>query len=795
MHDLRGIDAARALTIVRWDPDESSEKGRVEMSGPPPAVRAIVALLVVGGGTTWWAARAGYVNVPGVARAAVTSTADRVVASGTIETDTSTLAAEVAGRLVAFEVRDGDLIGAGKVVARIEDPIVTAQLEQARAAAGVAEATLANLRAGTRSEELRATAASRDVAKAQRDGAGAGLRNAEAIRARPQELDARLNQARIALEMSRTRLAQLEAGGRDEEVASAQAALDIARTRLAQLEAGGRDEEVAGAQAALDVARTRLAQLEAGGRDEDVQAAQAQIEVARTRLSQLEVGARAEERARAVAVIDGARAQVAAAENRLAQVQAGPRAGDLGAARASLDQAQTRLDQARDGTPRAEDVAQARMAWEGAEAAYLAAGDAEADAFTILDQATRLRDNRPPAYSAEQANLGHAQAQAAWRASTAVREQRRIARDSARVAYDRAVAGPTGWDRRLAGEAVDLARAQLMRVQEVNAFDVAGAQVQLDAARAQLAQAEAAAAAITGPTEFDRAIAALGVTVATVQRDRVAKASGFDIDAARGAVAQAEAALKVRRQPATDRDLEVARLNVRQAEEALAIRRKPATERDLEIARLGVRQAEVNVRDLEAQKADPLVATSQVDAATAQVAVAEATLAAAEARLDAARAGPTASQVAVAEAQVLQARAAARVLEAQLGKGTVAAPRAGTVVRAIAHVGETVVPGTALLTWHDATDLTLTAYVSETDVGRVRSGQEVAVSVDSFPGESFRGTVRAISTQAEFTPRNVQAARDRVNLVFAIKVAVDHSGGRLKAGMPADMVIDLAKAP
>ena len=51
----------------------------------------------------------------------------------------------------------------------------------------------------------------------------------------------------------------------------------------------------------------------------------------------------------------------------------------------------------------------------------------------------------------------------------------------------------------------------------------------------------------------------------------------------------------------------------------------------------------------------------------------------------------------------------------------------------------------------------------------------------------------SISTQAEFTPRNVQSARDRVNLVFAVKIAIAAPDGRIKAGMPADVTIDLAK--
>ncbi|NCA13045.1 MAG: hypothetical protein EBS89_02755, partial [Proteobacteria bacterium] len=77
----------------------SSEKPS-KPQGVPVAVRAAIAVVVLGGGGGWWAARAGYIAIPGIARAASTSSADRIVASGTIESDASTMAAEVAGRLV-----------------------------------------------------------------------------------------------------------------------------------------------------------------------------------------------------------------------------------------------------------------------------------------------------------------------------------------------------------------------------------------------------------------------------------------------------------------------------------------------------------------------------------------------------------------------------------------------------------------------------------------------------------------------------------------------------------------------
>ncbi|MBU6151025.1 MAG: biotin/lipoyl-binding protein, partial [Chloroflexi bacterium] len=173
-----------------------SEQGASGRHGPPPIVRAAIVLTVIGiGGGTWFAARNGYVSLPGIARAAPTIGSNRIAVSGTIESEESTITAEVSGRLVGFDVRDGDSLKVGQLIARIEDPVIAAQVSQAQASVGVAEANLALLRAGTRPEDVRATEAARDAARAQLATAQAqvataqvAVTNAEALRAQPQEL-------------------------------------------------------------------------------------------------------------------------------------------------------------------------------------------------------------------------------------------------------------------------------------------------------------------------------------------------------------------------------------------------------------------------------------------------------------------------------------------------------------------------------------------------------------------------------------------------------------------------------
>ena len=81
------------------------------------------------------------------------------------------------------------------------------------------------------------------------------------------------------------------------------------------------------------------------------------------------------------------------------------------------------------------------------------------------------------------------------------------------------------------------------------------------------------------------------------------------------------------------------------------------------------------------------------------------------------------------------------------------------------------------------------AYVNDTDLGRIRLGQKLAVRTDTFPGKTYEGTIGFIASEAEFTPKTVQTAKERVKLVFRIKIDLANSNDELKPGMPADATI------
>lgn len=195
------------------------------------------------------------------------------------------------------------------------------------------------------------------------------------------------------------------------------------------------------------------------------------------------------------------------------------------------------------------------------------------------------------------------------------------------------------------------------------------------------------------------------------------------------------------------------------------------------VVRAGSRTAQKN-----AARAAVRAARAQVTAAARQVDAAEAQAAAAQARVQGAMAGREA-----ASAQVEAARAGLEVVDAQLGRLALAAPVAGTVITRTIEPGEVVSPGAALLELADLEHLTLTVYVPEDRYGQVALGEQVTVTVDSFPGQAFGGTVSRIADQAEFTPRNVQTVEGRASTVFAVDLALDPSDGRLKPGMPADV--------
>ncbi len=169
-----------------------------------------------------------------------------------------------------------------------------------------------------------------------------------------------------------------------------------------------------------------------------------------------------------------------------------------------------------------------------------------------------------------------------------------------------------------------------------------------------------------------------------------------------------------------------------------------------------------------------------------QIAQARAALREAQERLAMLREGPRKETIEVARARLEGAKAALAASETRLSYTTVTSPLNGIVLSKNVEPGEYVAPGTPVVTIGDLENIWLRAYIDEPDLGKVKLGQRVRIRTDTYPQKRYEGRISFISSQAEFTPKNVQTERERVKLVYRIKVDVPNPTMELKPGMPAD---------
>ena len=142
-------------------------------------------------------------------------------------------------------------------------------------------------------------------------------------------------------------------------------------------------------------------------------------------------------------------------------------------------------------------------------------------------------------------------------------------------------------------------------------------------------------------------------------------------------------------------------------------------------------------------------------------------------------------------ADVARAKAQVAITQTQINDTVVTSPIDGVVLVKSAEVGEVLAAGTTVVTIGDIDHPWLRAYINETDLGRVKLGQPVQLTNDSFPGKTYPGHISFISSEAEFTPKQIQTREERVKLVYRIKIDVDNSRHELKSNMPVDGEIQL----
>lgn len=243
--------------------------------------------------------------------------------------------------------------------------------------------------------------------------------------------------------------------------------------------------------------------------------------------------------------------------------------------------------------------------------------------------------------------------------------------------------------------------------------------------------------------------------------------------------------------------VEKARADLAAAEARLATVRNGARTQELQTAEAALRQAEanrllaqVNLDRYRSLYQDGGIALQVVDTAARDFDVALAQVRAAREQLSLTREKYTAEDLRYAEAQVEQARAALRIAQANLGYATITAPMSGVVASVSTQQGETVISGSAaaqaptFVTIIDLSRLQVDAYVDETDIGKVRVGQDATFSVDAFPDREFVGKVTAIYPKA-LIQQNV--------VTYDVVIAIENREGLLRPDITANTTITVAK--
>jgi HlyD family secretion protein len=150
-------------------------------------------------------------------------------------------------------------------------------------------------------------------------------------------------------------------------------------------------------------------------------------------------------------------------------------------------------------------------------------------------------------------------------------------------------------------------------------------------------------------------------------------------------------------------------------------------------------------------------------------------------RIDAAE-----QDIEVATAQINSISASLNQASIQLAYTQLKSPIDGIITSRNIEPGETVNSGREVLAVSDLSRVDLKIFVDETEIGKVKPGQKADVKVDTFPDKTYTGTISFISPEGEFTPKIIQTKKERVKLVYLVKVSIANPNFELKSGMPAD---------
>jgi HlyD family secretion protein len=282
----------------------------------------------------------------------------------------------------------------------------------------------------------------------------------------------------------------------------------------------------------------------------------------------------------------------------------------------------------------------------------------------------------------------------------------------------------------------------------------------------------------------------LQATLSQMKAAAEKSARGFrpeEIEEARAAAAQARAEYEQRKNGYRQEDIDAAKA-------------------ELDRATADETRAQLDFQRYDALAKKDLVSKQQRDTAEANWKMALAQMQSAQRKLDELKKGYRPEEIAAAEARYHQtqatlekfergnrredvdaAKAALALEQARFRERQVVSPSAATVEVLDVRPGDLIAPNTPIATLLERDQIYVRIYVPETQIGHVQLGEKAEIRVDSFPHQTFNGVVEQINQQAEFLPRNVQTREERVHQVFGVKVRIEDTSRRVRAGMAADV--------
>lgn len=366
---------------------------------------------------------------------------------------------------------------------------------------------------------------------------------------------------------------------------------------------------------------------------------------------------------------------------------------------------------------------------------------------------------------------------------------------SAQENLARVQAGPDEWELAAARQSVASAREKVAQV------EAGPSQEQIAAAEASLKAAqESYRKLVASPTNEDTALAEAQLEQARLslekaknslwasqaERDAIQgrpSSPGYQLDAANSRVNAAEVAVQM-----AQVDYERAQINY-------ALQLRGATAAELASALSQIEKASDALNQLKAQPTDSELAGAQAQLAQAEsqlkaleasptasdLAAAQAQLTQAQSQLERLEASPTAEELAIAEAQVEQAQLAVREAELRLRDAQIVAPFSGWVVSIEASESQVVGANKVILSLADLSKLEIEVAMDEIDVGQVKDGQQVMVTLDALP-ES-----RPTMGQVERVALAGTVSQGVVN--YPVVISLDRPDPAIKPGMTANVHI------